>query len=113
MSTTRRGVQCAVLFFLCLCLACEQDRITETESFEQAEVAYREGSYKVALDNYEQFLVHYPHSPLAKVAVLRIRTINREVQSMLGRTSTPPPLYRGEQQDAIKKTTITPKPSTK
>lgn len=84
---------------------CEQQRITETESFEQAEVAYREGRYRSALDDYEQFLRHYPRSPLAKIAALRIKTINREVQSMLGRTATPPPLYIGEGQDAIKKTT--------
>ncbi len=84
--------------------ACRPSEVTETESFEKAEVAYREGRYKSAIDDYEKFLVRYPHSPLAEVAELRIRTISREIQSMLGRTDTPPPLYRGEATDAIKNT---------
>lgn len=86
-----------------VCLtACQPGEVTETESFEQAEVAYRQGRYKSAIDDYERFLVRYPHSPLAEVAELRIRTISREIQSLLGRTATPPPLYRGEATDAIK-----------
>lgn len=91
-----------VLGMLCLLAACQPGEVTETESFEKAEVAYRDGRYKSAIDDYERFLVRYPHSPLAEVAELRIRTISREIQSMLGRTATPPPLYRGEAKDAIK-----------
>lgn len=80
--------------------ACQPSAMTETESFEHAEVAYREGHYRAAIDGYEAFLERYPRSPLAKIARLRIRCINREVRSMLGRTGMPRPLYRGEPQDA-------------
>ena len=83
--------------------ACEPVHVTETASFEEAEVAYRQGHYASALDGYERFVARYPSSPLAEVAELRIRAISREIQSMLGRTKTPPPLYRGAAESAIKK----------
>lgn len=87
-------------------MACQDDSVTETKSFETAEIAYRSGSYNKAMDGYETFLKRYPNSPLADVAKLRIRSINREVRGMLGRTGTPRPVYRGEKNDATKNDTL-------
>lgn len=82
--------------------ACQPDQVTETQSFEHAELAYRQGRYQRAMSGYQTFLKRYPSSPLAQIATLRLRTIEREQQGMLGRTDTPPPLYRGEDEDAMK-----------
>ena len=73
---------------------CEGPDHTQTASFEAAEVHYRQGHYERALDGYQSFLKRYPDSPLAEVAELRIRTIKREVSSMLGRAELPRPIYR-------------------
>jgi hypothetical protein len=73
---------------------CDGPTMAETDQFEAAEVYYRAGDYEEALDGYQAFLRHYPQSPLAEVAEQRIRTINREVSSMLGRSDMPRPVYR-------------------
>ena len=91
---------CACLLMAACAWGCQPSSSTETSTFEQAEIAYREGSYRRALDSYERFLERYPRSPLAATARMRIRCINREVQAMLGRTGTPRPLYLGEGEDA-------------
>jgi hypothetical protein len=79
---------------IALCCACEPPLPPETESFEAAEVAYRKGSYQEAIDGYESFLRHYPASPLARIARLRLRAINREVGAVLKRHDMPTPEYR-------------------
>lgn len=75
---------------------------TKTSSFELAEEAYRRGTYSEALDGYEDFLKRHPTSPLAKVAKQRIRCINREVRSMLGRSDSPRPVYRADAQTSTR-----------
>ena len=85
---------------VCLLGGCRAGATTQTNSFEIAETAYKTGDYKSALDGYEGFLRAYPSSPLAQVARLRIRCIHREVRSLLGRTDTPRPMYRGQSPNA-------------
>ncbi len=80
-------------------MACEVPTQTETASFEEAERHYRVGNYESALDGYQSFLRLFPESPLADVAELRIRTIRREVSSVMGRNDTPRPVYVG--QDSV------------
>lgn len=83
-----------------LSVGCQPTRQTETQSFELAEEAYRTGRYREAIDGYESFLERYPSSPLASTARVRIRSLTREVRSMLGRADTPRPIYRGKGADA-------------
>ncbi len=99
-ASATRWLVCGVVCLVCWLTACQPSARTETESFESAEVAYREGRYEAALDGYEGFLKRYPRSPLADIAKTRIRTINREVRSMLGRTDTPRPMYRAPSDNA-------------
>lgn len=73
--------------------ACEPPGKTETVLYEEAEVHYRAGDYQRALDGYESFLKLYPESPLADVARIRIRSINREVNAVLGRSDIPKPKW--------------------
>ena len=83
-----------MLWLIALCSACEPPLPPETESFEAAEVAYRGGRYQEAIGGYEAFLKHYPASPLAKIARLRLRAINHEVGAVLKRNDMPRPDYR-------------------
>lgn len=76
-------------------IACEDPQHTQTEAFETAEQRYRNGEYDAALDGYQAFLDAYPNSPLAKTAELRIRSIHREVRSVLMRKDMPRPEYVG------------------
>jgi hypothetical protein len=75
--------------------ACEDPRQTQTQAFEKAEAHYRTGEYDAALDGYQAFLEAYPTSPLAETAELRIRSIHREVRSVLMRKDMPRPRYIG------------------
>ncbi len=84
---------CALLAAILIVWGCDGPSMAETDQFEAAEVHYRAGNYERALDGYQDFLRHYPKSPLADVAEQRIRTINREVSSMLGRSDMPRPVY--------------------
>ncbi len=76
-------------------LACEGTQKTETSMFESAEVDYRLGNYDNALSGYQAFLRRYPSSPLAPTAQMRVRSIHREVSSMMERPGTPRPVYHG------------------
>ncbi len=78
---------------------CQPHQAPRTESFELAEVAYRHGDYDAALANYEGFLKRYPMSPLAQMARLRVRCIEREVRAMLDRPDAPRPIYRAQRPD--------------
>lgn len=80
--------------------ACSSRDEAETVSFERAEVAYRQGHYKVAVKGYHEFLKRHPKSPLARMAKLRIRCIQREVRAMLDRHDMPRPIYIGSKSDA-------------
>lgn len=75
--------------------------MAETDQFEAAEKHYRAGDYEEALTGYQTFLRHYPRSPLSDVAEQRIRTINREVSSMLGRSDMPRPVYKKGTADGL------------
>ena len=81
--------------------ACAPPEKTETAFFKEAETHYRSGDYEGALDGYESFLRLFPESPLAEMAELRIRTIRREVSSVLGRTDIPRPTYRGGTSEGL------------
>lgn len=88
----------ALVLLSCLILtmgACLQTQNTETTSFERAEKYYRKGNYDKALVGYTAFVNEHPHSPLVKMAQLRIRCIQREVRGMLDRQDMPRPVYRG------------------
>ena len=75
--------------------ACDGSRAAETTHFEAAEVEYREGNYDDALSGYQAFLERYPQSPLAPTVEMRLRSINREVSSVMERTGSPRPSYHG------------------
>ena len=66
-----------------LSAACDEPPVPKTQLFERAEQYYRDGIYERALDDYSAFVVEHPDSPLSDVARMRIRTIKREVSSML------------------------------
>ena len=91
----RRLVCLALLVGSLLIFGCDGPEHTQVELFEHAEVAYRSGDYDVALDGYQAFLHAYPDSPLAKTAKLRVRSINREVHSVMTRKDMPRPNYVG------------------
>ena len=74
--------------------ACSSVRETETQSFERAEQAYRQGDYHAALEGYHAFIKRHPKSPLTRMAKLRIRCVQREVRAMLDRSDMPRPIYR-------------------
>jgi hypothetical protein len=92
-----------VAFVCAACLAlgavgCGEARSTETDSFEAAERLYRRADYRRALALYQKFLDHYPNSPLADTARLRIRCIHREVSTMLDRHDMPRPVYHATEE---------------
>ena len=82
-----------------LLTGCEGPEVTHTEAFERAESHYRAGEYDAALDGYQAFLEAYPESPLTETAKLRIRSINREVRSVMVRKNMPKPDYVGTESD--------------
>lgn len=63
--------------------------------FEKAELQYRLGNYDDAVSGYQAFLRQYPTSPLTRTVEMRIRTIHREVASVLDRPGMPRPVYHG------------------
>lgn len=76
-------------------MACEDMVQTETAMFESAELHYRLGNYDEAITGYQAFLRQYPTSPLTKTVDMRMRTIHREVASILDRPGMPRPVYHG------------------
>lgn len=78
---------------LALNIGCEPDVRDETEIFEEAELLYRIGDYDAAGELYEDFLEAYPRSPFARTAKLRLRTIEREVEAVMGARGGNRPIY--------------------
>jgi len=74
-------------------LACQQSPDRKTSVFREAETHFRSGEYDDALDDYRAFLESYPRHRLAETARLRIRSLNREVQSIMGRDDMQAPRY--------------------
>lgn len=86
MSHLRLALLCALLGCAALLQACQPGPREETTLFEQAEQHYRNGDYDHANTRYKEFLQLYPRSPLVHTAELRLRTIDREVESVMGRS---------------------------
>jgi hypothetical protein len=63
---------------------CDKSPHEETRVFEEAEALYRAGDYDGATLRYEAFLDTYPRSPFAKTARMRMATVEREVESVMG-----------------------------
>lgn len=82
---------------LLVMVGCQQPDRKRSSLFEQAETHYRRGEYGAALDDYQAFLERHRQSPLAKTARLRIRSVNREVESVMGRKDMPRPDYTGSE----------------
>ena len=74
---------------------CQRSEVQRTSLFETAERHFERGEYDAALDDYQAFLERYPRSPLSDTARLRVRSINREIQSMMNRKSGPEARYVG------------------
>lgn len=72
---------------------CEHSERPRTSLFQQAEQHFERGEYDDALDDYQAFLQRFPRSPLAETARLRVRSINREVQSLMETQNMPEPRY--------------------
>ena len=90
---------------------CEDGIEAETSAFEAAEIDYRQGNYADAMEGYQAFLERYPQSPLAPSAEMRLRSIHREVSSVMERTGSPRPSYHGldgEQSTTVEPSTIEP-----
>ena len=84
--------------------ACLPSENAETQAFEHAEAYYRAGNYDRALEGYTRFLQSHPNSPMTKTAKMRVRTIHREVRSMLDCQDMPRPVYLGRALNATPKT---------
>jgi outer membrane protein assembly factor BamD (BamD/ComL family) len=88
-----------MLLVMTLALGCEDPREAETTAFEAAEVEYRQGNYGDALDGYQAFLKRYPQSPLAPTVEMRIRSIHREVSSVMNDRHAIRPSYHGSERE--------------
>lgn len=84
-----------VLFALAVLLlgGCEREAPEETVLFERAETSFALGDYEGARDLYVSFVETHPLSPLAPVARQRMATIDRELDTIMGRRGAPAPLY--------------------
>ncbi len=80
---------CFVFFALSACAPGAQE---ETTVFQEAEALYSAGEYDGATERYEAFLERYPRSPFAKTARLRLLTIDREIESVMGTRGTNRPI---------------------
>ena len=80
-------------------VGCDGDRAAETTLFETAEVDYRQGNYEDAMSGYQVFLQRYPQSPLATTAEMRLRSIHREVSSVMEHSDAPRPSYHGSNSE--------------
>lgn len=97
-------VACAGFALIISMGACLPSENAETQAFEHAEAYYRAGNYDRALERYTRFLQSHPNSPMTKTAKMRVRTIHREVRSMLDRQDMPRPVYLGRALNATTKT---------
>jgi len=73
--------------------SCHEPTTPPTELFQRAEELLQLGDYDGASSNYEAFLERFPNSPLAPIAEQRLRNIDRELEAVMGRRSTPAPIY--------------------
>ena len=115
LAQTRR-VLCMAFVALTLAfhaVACLPSEDAETQAFEHAEAYYRAGNYDRALQGYTRFLKSHPNSPMTKMANMRMRTIHREVRSMLARQDMPRPVYLGHAINATPKTKKSSAPPAK
>lgn len=84
----------ALLVLLSLALfGCEKSAREETHVFQEAEALYRAGDYDGAAARYQLFLETYPRSPFARTAQLRLKTIDREIESVMGTRGTNRPIF--------------------
>lgn len=83
--------------FILSCLGNPDTEVVTTD-FDRAESFFRQGIYERALDDYERFIERHPESPLADTARLRIRTIKREVSSMLENPKLKGAKYHGRER---------------
>lgn len=90
-------VLCAV--FAAASLACERSPEQRTSQFREAETHFERGEYEQALDDYQAFVEQYPRHRLADTARLRIKSVNREVQSVMGRDDMQTPRHVAEESD--------------
>ena len=89
-----RRLLCLLLLTLAVAAAaCQPQQREETVLFQEAEALYRGGDYDGAARRYQAFLVAYPRSPFSKTAKLRLRTIDREVESVMGVRGGNRPIY--------------------
>lgn len=79
---------------LLLFSGCPEGPKEETRIFQEAEACYSDGDYDNAVQRYEAFLSAYPRSPLARTAELRLRTIEREIDSVMGSRGGNRPVYK-------------------
>lgn len=86
-----------LLFFLLAAAltvtACQPEPQEETILFQEAETLYKGGDFDGASKRYQAFLRAYPRSPLAETARMRLRTIDREVESVMGVKGGNRPIY--------------------
>ncbi len=74
-------------------VGCQEPSSPPTDLFQRAEEFLQRGDYDGASEDYEAFLERYPNSPLAPIAEQRLRNIDRELEAIMGRRSTPAPIY--------------------
>lgn len=77
------------VFLLCGCPAPPEE---ETALFERAEQHYSHGDYDGARVLYVEFLEQHPTSPFAAIASQRLRIVDRELDSVMGRRGAPAPV---------------------
>lgn len=73
-------------------IACDPRFEEETRLFERAEEHYKHGDYDGAQELYSRFLEQHPQSPFASVAQQRLRTMDREMDAVMGRRGAPAPV---------------------
>jgi len=76
-----------------LLVACEKSAREETFVFQEAEALYKAGDYDGAAARYQSFIETYPRSPFARTAQLRLKTIDREIESVMGTRGTNRPIF--------------------
>lgn len=74
-------------------VGCHEPQPPPTDEFERAETLLHAGDYDGAAGLYTDFLDRHPSSPLAPIARQRLRNIDRELEAVMGRRSTPAPIY--------------------
>jgi hypothetical protein len=96
-----RGLVWALCAFVAAAtLACERSPEQRTSLFREAETHFERGEYERALDDYQAFIEQHPRHRLADTARLRIESVNREVQSVMGRDDMQTPRHVVEESDS-------------